>query len=179
MSMYGLHRSASSMVLLCGLFLLTTCNPSSNKATIMDRIEIIDPKTHKMTPAEDSTPPIIHHDGWHAPVPLDAAINKASGEDSPCYDQQNNALYFFFTPDTHLPAEQQLGDGATGIYVSYQTQKGWSAAERVLLSETQESVLDGCPFILGEELWFCSVRAGNLRDVDLWKADWDGQKWSN
>jgi len=28
-------------------------------------------------------------------------------------------------------------------------------------------------------LWFCSIRAGNFRDIDMWTAAWDGTHWAD
>jgi hypothetical protein len=48
-------------------------------------------------------------------------VNTAGAEDSPFITPDGNTLIFFFPSDPNIPAEDQLGDGVTGIYISYKT----------------------------------------------------------
>ena len=50
------------------------------------------------------------------------------------------------------------------------TEEGWGEAERLDLIEEGLS-LDGCPYVSEEEIWFCSVRKENHREIDLWIAN--------
>jgi hypothetical protein len=69
-----------------------------------------------------------------------------------------------------VPAELQIVDGVTGIWYSKKTCGEWGEAKRVVLIEEGIS-LDGCQWVGDGEIWFCSVRMGNLREIDLWMAD--------
>jgi hypothetical protein len=132
-----------------------------------------------MTPAEDPFPPILHSDEWREPIPVPGPINTAGGEDSPFITPDGKTLTFFFTPDVTVPAERQVVDGVTGIYLSHLVGGGWTEPVRLWLQEPDEPALDGCLTIQGDTLWFCSARAGNLREIDLWQADFDGRTaWS-
>jgi len=132
----------------------------------------------KMTPATDQYPPILHNDDWEQPVPLSAAINTAGGEDSAFILPDGNTLYFFFTPDVSKPAEQQLTDGVTGIYVSHFENDSWTNASRVVLQTAGKLALDGAAFVLGNTMWFASAREGHV-GMNLFTAEYVGGKWSN
>ena len=85
-------------------------------------------------------------------------------------------LYFVYTPDVDVPIERQLIDGVTGLWSSRRTDDGWSDPEKVKTSD--EDTLDGCPFIQGEELWFCSARPG-YTGVNFFIADLDDSNATN
>jgi len=93
-------------------------------------------------------------------VPLPHPVNTAGGEDGPFLLPDGETLYYFFTPDVGIPAEQQLFDGVTGIWVTRRSGETWSEPERVLLAGPDELALDGCEFIMGDLLYFCSAREG-------------------
>ncbi len=97
-------------------------------------------------------------------------INTAGAEDSPYPTHDGRAFLFFFTPDAAVPAEKQLLDGVTGIWSAEALGASWSEPTRVWLAAPDEPALDGCPFVLGETLYFCSGRVGNLREIDLYVA---------
>jgi hypothetical protein len=132
----------------------------------------------KMSPASDQYPPILHSDNWELPVPLSLAINTAGGEDSPFILPDGNTLYFFFTPDVSKPAEQQLTDHVTGIYVSHFENGSWTNASRVLLQTAGKLALDGAAFVQGNTMWFASAREG-YSGMNLFTAEYVGGKWSN
>ena len=50
---------------------------------------------------------------------MEGPVNTAGAEDSPFVTPDGQTLYFFFTPDVRVPAEQQLLDGVTGIWVTH------------------------------------------------------------
>lgn len=114
----------------------------------------------KLTPAEDPFPPILHLAGWAEPAPLPSAVNTAGGEDSPFIAADGQSLWFLFTPDVSIPAQQQLLDGVTGIYQARLQEGEWGDVRRVMLQAPGQLALDGCPTLHGEALWFCSARAG-------------------
>ncbi len=132
-----------------------------------------------VTPEEDAYPPVVHLEGWEQPVSLGPPVNTAGVEDSPFILPEGNTLYFFFTPDINKPPARQIADGVSGIYVSHRDGAGWGVPERVVLQDPGKLALDGCPFVLGDRMCFCSARAGNFRDMDLWWAEGSGGRWGN
>lgn len=150
--------------------------------SVRSREASIPPDAIKFTPQTDPSPPVLHSDEWLPPVPVPSPINTAGAEDSPFITPDGDTLLFFFTPDPQVPAEQQLLDGVTGIYLAQQGDSAWAEPHRLILEDPGQPALDGCGFLQGELLWFCSARSGNFRGVDLWIADFrDGlaQNWRN
>ena len=127
----------------------------------------------------DSYPPILHSDKYETPVPLGSGINTAGGEDSSFIMPDGNTLYFFFTPDVNVPAEKQVIDGVTGVYVSHKQGNQWLTAERVILQDEGNLSMDGAVCVQGNMMWFASVRAGNFRNVDIWTAEYIDNHWQN
>ncbi len=82
-------------------------------------------------------------------------------------------------PNVEVPAEGQLLDGVTGKYISHRIDGEWSEPERVVLVDPGELSLDGCQFIQGNVLWFCSASVGNYRGIDLWTAEYQDGVWTN
>jgi hypothetical protein len=144
--------------------------PSPSPA-LRSREAAIPPAAVKMSPETDVAPPVLHSNEWLAPVPMPGPVNTAGAEDSPFITPNGRTFLFFFTPDAQIPPEKQLFDGATGIYMTEANGVGWAEPWRLLLQDPGKLSLDGCEFLLGEELWFCSAREGNSRDIDLWLAD--------
>lgn len=132
----------------------------------------------KMTPETDFYPPILHSDEWMQPVPLSEAINTAGGEDSAFVTPDGDTLYFFFTPDVNIPAEKQVLDGVTGIYVSKKQNGAWSTAERIILQDSGKLALDGAEFVQGDTMWFASAREG-YTGVNYFTAEFKDGKWTN
>lgn len=161
------------------------CGPSTPAATPttaptptpVDRLSTLPADVPKQTPEGDAWPPIAAS-GWSRPEPLGAPINTSGAEDSPFLLPDGGTLYFFFTPDVRIPAEKQLLDGVTGIWVSSRSGEGWGEPQRVPLAQPGEVHLDGCPSVLGEWMAFCSARAGNYRDIDLFTASRKNGEWT-
>lgn len=147
--------------------------------TVPPRHETIPPDSIKMSPETDLFPPILHSSGWADPVPVPGPINTAGGEDSPFISPDGNTLTFFFTPDVEIPAEKQLLDGVTGIYISQKVNGEWTEPERIMLIETGQLSLDGCQFIQDDVMWFCSARIGSERGVDMYTAERVDDAWTN
>ena len=145
----------------------------------LTRDQVIPASAVKMTPELDTIPPLLHSDEYDNPVPVSRAINTAGAEDSAFMMPDGNTLYFFFTPDSNIPPEKQLLDGVTGIYVAKKQNGDWSQAQRVRLQDSDELSLDGCEFVLGDVMWFCSARKGNYGDLDMWMAEFKDGKWTN
>lgn len=143
-----------------------------------DRLAAIPRGAVKMTPATDAHPPVLHSREFRKPVPLGPAINTAGAEDSPFVTPDGNTLYFFFTPDVAVPANRQLFDGVTGIWVSRRVQGRWTTAERVVLQEKGKLALDGAPTVRGNTLWFVSAREG-YEGMQHFTATWKAGQWSD
>jgi hypothetical protein len=157
---------------------ICSCAPAPDIRQV-SRTEAIPANAVKITPDMDILPPILHSDEYEEPIPLGIGINTAGGEDSAFIMPDGNTIYFFFTPDVSIPPEKQLIDGATGIYVSHKQGGQWTEAERVLLQDENELSLDGCVFVQDDEMWFCSARKGNLRELDMWIARYKEGKWQD
>jgi hypothetical protein len=132
-----------------------------------------------MTPGTDSFPPYLHSDKYQTPVPLGSGINTAGGEDSAFVMPDGNTLYFFFTADVNVPAEKQVIDRVTGVYVSHKQDDQWLPAERVILQDEGKLSMDGAVCVQGNTMWFASVRPWNLREIDIWTADFKDGHWQN
>ncbi|NYZ76855.1 PD40 domain-containing protein [Candidatus Micrarchaeota archaeon] len=130
----------------------------------------------KITPETDKIPPELHSDEFEAPVPMSGPINTAGAEDGPFMMPDGNTFYVFFSPDVTVPVEKQLLDGSTGIYVSHKVNGQWSEPERIVLND--DIALDGCEFVQGNRMWFCSARAG-YTGVRWFSAEYKDGKWQN
>ena len=106
------------------LLALLACEKSASTPTNtpLDRYSLL-PQV-KYGPESDFWPPTAV-DGWSKPVPLPFPVNTAGGEDSPFILPDGQTLYFFFTPDVSRPAEKQLFDGVTGIWVTHRDGESW------------------------------------------------------
>lgn len=179
------------ILLLIGLFLSLACSiltsmgisptpmlaPTDVLTPPVPRSDALPADAHKYAPQEDLHPPVIHLPGYRQPAPMPGPINTAGGEDSPFITPDGDLFLFFFTPVVELPAEQQLMDGVTGIWWSQPEGNGWSEPQRAVLSG--DLALDGCPFYQDGTLWFCSVRVGNLREIDFYTARFTGGGWAD
>jgi hypothetical protein len=106
-------------------------------------------------------------------------INTTGLEDSPFITLNGGQMIFFFTPTIENPPEQQLLDGVTGLYISDWEGTRWGAPQRILLTGAGQLALDGCATLSGDELWFCSAREGNLREIDIWRATRVNGEWGD
>jgi len=151
---------------------------SPSPTAIIPRSTSIPAGRQKVQPADDPLPPVLHSDNWQVPVPLPYPVNTAGAEDSPFITPDGDELYFFFTPDPSVPAERQLVDGVTGIYYSRLEGDRWTEPVRLRLSSDEKELsLDGCEFVQGNVMWFCSVRVGNLREIDIYRATRRDGRW--
>jgi hypothetical protein len=154
-------------------------SPVERPASTVDRLTVIPAGATKITPGMDILPPVLHSDKYFQPVPLGSGVNTAGGEDSAFVTPDGKNLYFFFTPDVSTPAEKQLLDKVTGIYVSQKQRDTWNQAERIFLQDRNKLALDGCVFVQGDQMWFGSAREGNYRSIDIWIADFKEGQWIN
>ncbi len=176
-----MRKNSFSHSALVFIFLLATgCQKISSQdeetPAVISRYDGI--TAGKVTEEMDNYPPILHTDGWEAPAPIPGAVNSAGLEDSPFITADGETLFIFYTPSAEKPAQEQITDGVTGIYRVRWTHDEWGEPERVKLAEAGATALDGCPFYRENMLWFCSIRAGNYRDIDIWQAEKDGETWS-
>jgi hypothetical protein len=143
-----------------------------------DRESLIPAAQVKIRPETDTYPPKSLSAEYEDPVPLPYPVNTAGGEDSAFIMPDGNTLYVWFTPNPQVPAEGQVGDGVTGIYVFHKIDDGWSEAERVWLQDPGKLSLDGCEFVLGNKMWFCSAREG-YTGLHWFTAEFRDEKWGN
>jgi hypothetical protein len=147
---------------------------------IIERESKIPINNIKMTPELDLNPPKSHSSEYENPVQLPYPINTAGGEDSAFIIPNGNTLYFWFTPDVNIPPEKQLIDKVTGIYVSHKINGEWSKPEKIILQNPNKLALDGCAFIEGNIMWFCSVREG-YEEINWFFSEFnlEKEKWEN
>ncbi len=148
----------------------------SQPAPPVERETLIPPEQAKVTPGTDAYPPRAHSTEYSEPVPLPYPLNTSGAEDSAFVLPDGKTLYVWFTPDPRKPPEQQVSDGVTGIYVSRKEGKAWSKPERVVLQDRGKLALDGCEFVLGDRMWFCSAREG-FTGVHWFTADYRDGRW--
>ncbi|MEZ0396891.1 MAG: hypothetical protein ABWK53_10755 [Anaerolineales bacterium] len=165
-----------SLLPLAALLLAAlACGQAASPPEAVDRYTLL-PET-KYGPESDPWPPTVIA-GWSQPEPLPFPVNTSGAEDSPFAVDNGNTLYFVFTPDVSLPAERQILDGVTGIWVTHRRGDAWSEPERVLLADPGELTLDGCEFISGDLMYFCTVREG-YEGVQWFRADLVDSRWQN
>jgi hypothetical protein len=161
------------------LFWLPGCTDTPSEPYCEDpptRAEAIPADAVKMTPATDLRPPVIHSGEWDDPVPLPGPVNTAGVEDAPVVSRDGTTLYFFWTPDASVPAEEQVLDCVTGVWISMNRGRGWTEPERALLSD--DHALDGPLSEQDGTLWFASFRGGTYGDGDIYTATRTGSSWS-
>jgi hypothetical protein len=146
------------------------CTSSSKPVKWPTRNEFIPKGAVKMTPATDLSPPVLHSAAWQTPVPMPAPISSAGAEDSPYMTPDGKTFYFVFVPDVSIPPEKQLAQGAAGTWYSTKVGNNWTSPQRAKLEKDPTTALDGCPTVRGNTLWFCSVRNGGYREIDLYTA---------
>jgi len=157
-----------------GTFLLTRNNyivlPSRESKIPKDLVKII--------PSMDANPPKSYSELYYDPIPIKGKVNTAGGEDSPFILPDGNTLYFFFTPDVRVPAEKQVIDQVTGIYVSKKVGDVWQEPERIILQDIGKLALDGAEFVQNNTMYFCSAREG-YTGIHWFKAQYINGKWVN
>ena len=171
----------SAIIILSAITILSGCDAEPDdqpEYPTRTRAESIPDDAVKMTPETDLYPPILHSDEWEAPVPVGMPVNTAGAEDSPFIPADRDELYFFFTPDVSIPAEQQLFDSVTGIYVSVYTDNTFSEPTRVWLQDPGKLALDGAEFVQGNAMLFASAREG-YTGIHWFSAEFVDGTWTN
>ena len=141
-----------------------------------DRENMIPFTQVKIQPETDIYPPKSFSSEFEDPVPLPYPINTAGAEDSAYIMPDGQTLYVWFTPNPQVSAEKQVSDGVTGIYVFRRIGNSWTNAERVWLQDSGKLSLDGCEFVLGNKIWFCTAREG-YTGLHWFTAELTNGKW--
>jgi WD40-like Beta Propeller Repeat len=173
-----MYKVTGVLLLIVFIIFCGCSSPVAEQSPQKDRDSSIPAGAVKITPGEDLHPPVLHSDMYRTPVPLPRTINTAGAEDSPFILPDGKTLYFFFTPDPNIPAEKQLFDGVTGIWVTTKEGAAWTKPERVVLQDPGKLALDGCGFVQGTTMWFCSAREG-YTGVNLFTAELRDGMWGN
>ena len=172
------------MCILSLVFLLEPTGCDSNPAgsgdgppPTVDRHASIPADVVKVTPSQDKFPPILHSAEFLEPVPL-PVISTAGGEDSPFIPSDRAELYFFFAADIRQDASLQIRDPVNGIWVSRRVAGIWREPELVWLQEYDELALNGCPWVAGDQMLFCTARTG-LTGLHWYSAERTTKGWGN
>ncbi len=163
---------------ICIIFLFACNAPTPEDYILKTRVEAIPDSAIKMTPESDLYPPILHSNDYEEPVPLSGSVNTAGAKDSPFIPIDRNEIYFFFTPDVTVPVEKQLLDGVTGIYSAELNNGIYTNEKRILLQDSDKLSLDGCTFVKGNTMWFCSARDG-YNGLHWFTAEYIDEEWIN
>lgn len=159
------------------LVLLSAALSQKGEVSIPPREQTIPASAVKMTPLTDLSPPILRSGDWETPVPMPGPVNTAGAEDSPFITSDGKWFFFFFTPDLHIPVQNQLGDKVTGIWWMQLVNGTWTEPKRIVLGTTNS--LDGDEFVQNTTMWFGSVRVGNLGEIDIYTAEHSRGKWTD
>ena len=167
-----------TLIVTAILFLVAACSSVTQAPSPPDRESLIPANQAKIRPEADLYPPKSLSAEYDDPVPLPYPINTTGAEDSAFMMPDGKTLYVWFTPSPSIPVEKQLFDGVTGIYVFQKTDVGWSDAQRIWLQDPGKVALDGCEFVLGNTMWFCSAREG-YTGMHWFTAEFVNGKWQN
>ncbi len=160
------------------LFTLLLAGCGQEPVPIPDREELIPERAVKMSPENDSLPPVLLSDEFEGPVPLPYPVNTRGAEDSAFILPDGNTLYVWFTPNNRMDVIEQSQDLVTGIYQFQKTADGWGPPERVWLLEPGQPHLDGCGFFQGNKVWICGVRQ-EYEGLHWFTAEIQKDGWSN
>ncbi|MFH1292008.1 MAG: hypothetical protein ABIH87_02320 [bacterium] len=164
------------ILILTITFFLNGC--TNNQHITISREQKIPTTTIKITSAIDIYPPILHSNEFKEPIPVPGSVNTAGTEDSSFVTPDGNTLYFFFTPDPKIPPQLQVLDQITGIYVAQKIDDQWQQVKRVVLHKPGKLSLDGCEFVQGDTMWFCSAREG-YTGMNFFTAELKNGQWKN
>jgi hypothetical protein len=131
----------------------------------------------KKTPDTDLFPPVLHSAEFLEPVPL-PVINTAGAEDSPFIPADRDEIYFVFIKNAREPLEVQIRDVVNGIWISRRQGSTWQEATLVVLQDRDQLALNGCEFVVGEEMLFCTAREG-YTGLHWFRAEYNAGKWTN
>jgi len=161
------------------LIFISGCSASVPELTPpLDRESLIPEFQVKITGDMDMYPVTSETSEYEDPVPLPYPVNTAGAEDSAFIMPDGKTLYVWFTPDVNKPIELQVVDGVTGIYVYQQENGSWIGPERVYLQDLGKAALDGCEFVLGDTMWFCTARE-DYSGLHWFTAEFSDGGWQN
>ncbi|MDD3804199.1 MAG: hypothetical protein PHW02_07445 [bacterium] len=163
-----------SVFLIAVVFLLSSCSQNNYDFDIA-REDKLPTDIEKVFPENDIFPPVMNSDLWESPVPMVGPVNTLGAEDSPFITKDMNRFFFFFTPDVRIPLTEQLIDTVTGIWMCDRSGLSWTEPRRVYLESIE--CLDGCAYVTGDTLYFASVRAGNIGEIDIFTAVRSGEEY--
>lgn len=166
------------LVLVIIVIIVNTNKSSDDVANLPTRESKIPSFMVKITPETDAHPVKSMTDEYENPVPLPSPINTRGAEDSAFMMPDGNTLYVWFTPDNLMDVHAQLQDEVTGIYEAKKVGGKWQEPTRVMLQKPGKLAGDGCEFVLGNTMWFCTVREG-LTGVHWFKAEKKNGQWQN
>ncbi len=141
----------------------------------MDRYQFIPEDVDKVTPEQDTSPPVLHSPEFQEPIPL-PGINTAGGEDAPFIPADRDELYFFFVADVRQDASVQIQNPVNGIWVSKREGGVWQEPSLVWLQKPGLLALNGCPFVQGNEMIFCTARQG-YSGLNWFQASYYDGEW--
>ena len=171
----GTQRSVRSLELGFGVTRFT--DPGLIGPPQGDRHGAIPSTANKGDPATDLHPPILHSDEFEEPVPM-PVINTAGGEDAPFIPAGRSEMYFFFGAVLEEDPAIAIRDPVNGIWVSKQVGGQWQEPTLVWLQGYDELALNGCPVVDGNEMFFCTARAGHTGLV-WYRAEYQDGAWGN
>ena len=172
-------RRLAAAVIFTTFFLLLGCEttPSEPSCTGGEtRAGAIPEDAVKQTPDTDLYPPVMHAEEYGDPIPLPGPVNTAGSEDACVISRDGRTMYIFFTPDSRVPAEEQLFDCVTGIWWCTRSGGIWEEPARAFLSD--DLALDGPMCEQDGTLWFASYRPGGYKEGDMYTATWNGSSWN-
>jgi len=159
-------RTGIGCSILVIAFALAGCQQAEEPLALPSRESLIPPDAVKMSPENDTLPPVLLSDEYQEPVLLPYPVNTRGAEDSAFILPDGKTLYVWFTPNNRMDVLEQSQDTVTGIYKFEKVGDGWSDPERVWLVEPGEPHLDGCGFFQGNKVWICGAR-----------KDYEGLHW--
>jgi hypothetical protein len=177
MSRKGKGFVVLAVVVVIVAILIASSLAQKENLVVPQRLDTIPSTAVKMTPSSDLYPPILRSSEWSSPVPMPGPVNTAGAEDSPFITPNGSWFFFFFTPDLNIPVQNQLGDRVTGIWWTRLVNGTWIEPQRLILGSTNS--LDGDEFVQDDTMWFGSVRAGNLGEIDVYTSQYQNGKWTD
>jgi len=170
------YKFSRFFIILCLILLLfsTACIKNIEEGQTEQQLSSPSPDTTLQT---DKNPPVLQSEHWETPQPLPDPIDMDGVELSPFIMLAGEELYFYYTPDLSISEVKQALDGISGLYYSRQVDGKWLKPEMLDLGD--EYALNGCVYINGQTLWFCSRRDGNYGDVDFYTASRVDGIWQN
>ena len=159
-------------------FAISGCQSEQESVDVPPRENLIPADAVKMSPENDTLPPVLLSDEYEPPVPLPHPVNTRGAEDSSFILPDGNTLYVWFTPNNRMDVIEQSQDMVTGIYKFEKEENGWSGPERIWLVEPGKPHLDGCGYFQGNMAWICGVRE-DYEGIHWFTTEYINGSWSD